>query len=493
MELILSYGVKIRSGCSYMDGMLENTRRQYTGAVRFFCGVCQNEWPLISGMNSKETVNALEPLTHRTKGHPEPKYDFDGEFPNFPSYLRRGAIACARGMVSAYHSLLRNWEESGKAGKEPGFPDITGEGPSLYFKNMFVFTDRDGSPLPKGELSVYAKVKVYCSQRQLLQDKPLPDGVKKQIAKGKADPEKYVWDWLSIKLKPSDVRYLQKMQDSGREVLCPVLVSLGKRHLLRFATKKIQPLTDKAVWEQKILAVDLGINTPATCCVMLPDGTVLARRFFKDAADKGLLEHRLGRISRAQSHGSRKTPVLWRMADNANRKLSDKTADFIISLAEEFDVDVIVFEHLSLGGRKRGSKKKSLHHWRAKYVQQLVGNRAHARGMRVATICAWGTSKLAFDGSGAVERGIGNNYSICRFTNGKIYNCDLSASYNIGARYFIREIRKSMAVKPWSELTAKVPELEKRTTCTLSSLIKLNAELSPSGDEKPEDCAKSAA
>ena len=36
---------------------------------------------------------------------------------------------------------------------------------------------------------------------------------------------------------------------------------------------------------------------------------------------------------------------------------------------------------------------------------------------------------------------------MCTFTNRKIYNCDLSASYNIDARYFIREILKSLPEK----------------------------------------------
>ena len=36
-----------------------------------------------------------------------------------------------------------------------------------------------------------------------------------------------------------------------------------------------------------------------------------------------------------------------------------------------------------------------------------------------------------------------HNYSICVFQNWKTYNSDLNASYNIGARYFIRELLKS--------------------------------------------------
>ena len=136
-----------------------------------------------------------------------------------------------------------------------------------------------------------------------------------------------------------------------------------------------------------------------------------------------------------------------------------------------------MFEHLELQGKKHGSKKQRLHHWRAQYVQAMVENKAHRLGMHISRVCAQGTSKLAYDGSGYVERGVDGNYSICRFKNGKIYNCDLSASYNIGARYYIREILKSLPETVRLDIQAKVPECSKRTTCTLSTLFSLNAEL----------------
>ena len=68
-------------------------------------------------------------------------------------------------------------------------------------------------------------------------------------------------------------------------------------------------------------------------------------------------------------------------------------------------------------------------------------------------------------------------YSLCKFQNGKVYNSDLSASYNIGSRYYIREILKSLPARERLELEAKVPQVTKRSTCTLSTLINLNAEL----------------
>ena len=107
----------------------------------------------------------------------------------------------------------------------------------------------------------------------------------------------------------------------------------------------------------------------------------------------------------------------------------------------------------------------------------IVEHKAHLNGMRISRICAWNTSKLAYDGSGEVLRGINAGFKtnkLCKFSNGKTYNCDLSASYNIGARYFIREKQKSSSVTKWSDILAKVPECQKRTTCTYATLLKIN-------------------
>jgi hypothetical protein len=105
----------------------------------------------------------------------------------------------------------------------------------------------------------------------------------------------------------------------------------------------------------------------------------------------------------------------------------------------------------------------------------MVTAKAHRKGIRISRINAWGTSRLAYDGSGRVERNIDGNYSICRLQNGKIYNCDLNAAYNIGARYYIREITKSLSETKRLGAEAKVPQCTRRSTCTLSTLISLYA------------------
>ena len=150
-----------------------------------------------------------------------------------------------------------------------------------------------------------------------------------------------------------------------------------------------------------------------------------------------------------------------------------------------YNVDVIVFEHLDSNGKKRGRRKQRLALWRKQEIQRIVEHNAHKNGMRISRICAWNTSRLAFDGSGYVERGsfVQNgetkyNYSMCVFLNGKTYHCDLNASYNIGARYFIRELLKSESVRKRLPSQTNDSDYGTGTTRTLSTLIRLHADLS---------------
>ena len=59
----------------------------------------------------------------------------------------------------------------------------------------------------------------------------------------------------------------------------------------------------------------------------------------------------------------------------------------------------------------------------------------------------------------------------------KRYNCDLSASYNIGARYFTRELLKPLPVTERSLLEAKVPSVKRRTSCVYADLKELHLQM----------------
>ena len=92
--------------------------------------------------------------------------------------------------------------------------------------------------------------------------------------------------------------------------------------------------------------------------------------------------------------------------------------------------------------------------------------------MRISTVNPAGTSKYAFDGSGEVKRD-NTNYSICTFASGKRYNSDLSASYNIAARYIVRSIIKPLDENSRLDLETKASLSLSGTKVTYHTLMEL--------------------
>ncbi len=442
MKIISSYKVQIKQP----NHLFDDTVRIYRDAVNFLISVCLNHWSEISALNGMLLQKSyVESIIHQTKEHPHPLYDFDVQFYKFPSYLRRDAIACAIGKVSSYSSNLANWKASDPKtrGAEPGLPRVGFEFPCLYKTMMY---DRTSD--------YECRIKVWIRN---------------------------TWDWVSMSLRKSDIDYIHRYC-ADRKECAPILQKRGKRWFLRFCFEETQTLSDTDIFHQRIVAVDLGINHCCVCSVMHSDGTIIGRHFLRLPEEYDCLKRKTDHIRRAQSHGSRSVKRFWKFADGVNNDIAVKTAQFIIDVAVLYQADVIVMEHLDVwqpskkaGKRKWRSKGMKLHLWKSQTVQHIVEGKAHRLGIHIARVCAWGTSRLAFDGSGRVLRGdesakTNGNYSLCEFQTGKVYHCDLNASYNIGARYFIREFGKSIPATEWQCIAAKVPECMKRSTCTLSTL-----------------------
>jgi IS605 OrfB family transposase len=274
-----------------------------------------------------------------------------------------------------------------------------------------------------------------------------------------------------VDLKKGDVDYILRRCKS-RKGCAPVLRKRGKEWFLDFAFEEKVKLSDSQIQNRVIVAVDLGLNNACTCSVMTAEGTILDRKFLSLPREQDSLNHAINRIKKAQQQGAKQTPRLWARAKGINDDIAVKTATFIVDTAILWSADVIVFEHLEIKGRIRGNQKQKLHMWKKDDIQNRSEHLAHRRGMRVSRICPWNTSSLAYDGSGKVKRDP-ENHSLCTFANGKRYNCDLSASYNIGARYFIREILKPLPATARSLLEAEVPAVKRRTSCVHADLVQL--------------------
>ena len=436
MRTVSSYGVEIRK----QNIPVRQTMEIYRQAVGYLTEIYAQVWEELREIpETKKRFNTAEHMVHMTKKNTA-RFDFDLRFPKMPSYLRRSAIQHALGSVSSYETRLGQWKETGVLSGRPKLTCRNHAMPVFYRDVMY----REGA---EGKDETYLK---------------LYDG--------------HDWKWFRVYLKRTDMEYLRRNW-KGKKASAPALEKRHRRYFLRFSYTEEVTLTKTPVKEQIICSVDLGINTDAVCTIMRADGTVLGRKFIDFPSEKDRMYRTLGRIRRFQrEHGSAQAGERWAYTRRLNIELSRKIAGAVAEYARENHADVIVFEYLEMNGKISGSKRQKLQLWRKRDIQKRCEHQAHRKGMRISRICAWNTSRLAYDGSGIVLRDW-RNHSLCAFQTGKRYNCDLSASYNIGARYFIRELLKPLPATERSLLEAKVPAVKRRTSCVYADLRELISEM----------------
>ena len=294
MKIFSTYSVKIK----HYNHIFKETIKIYREAVDYLIEVCLNEWDDILAIKGNlNQQRYVERLCHRTSKNPDIKYgSFDKRFHKFPSYLRRGAINEAIGKVSSYKSNLSNWEKTDTKtrGRKPAYPKAGYVYPCLYKTVMYEETG-----------TYEAKIKVYIRN---------------------------TWDWIYIQLRKSDVDYITR-RCASRKKCAPTLQKRGSQWFLDFPFEEKVTLTDTGIFEQTIVAVDLGINSAATVSVMKSDGTILGRHFLKLPREYDSLNHAVNRIKKAQRNHNYKTPRLWSKAKGINKDIAVKTAAFIIDTA----------------------------------------------------------------------------------------------------------------------------------------------------------------
>ena len=444
MKILSSYAIKLNGDLRALDDSIAI----YREALHFVIPIVNTHWDEIKGFEyANQRMFYAEKLIHTTKEN-NARYSFDVEFPKFPTYLRRATLNKAIGFVSSYHSNLANWEEKKveleEKGEEvpepPRLKTSHSDYPAYYKKNLF----RNFNPIT-----------------QTIDLKVFKNGD---------------WVYETYTLKTSDCNYYQKNLANKKQKV-PVITKKGRRFYATFSYEESVLLIAEDKIEN-ICAIDLGLNTDATCCIMGADGTVYARKFISFSKEHDRLNTQFGRIKRNQKRGNKKNIRLWKRVFGISQDIADKTAQAIFEFGNQHGVDVFVLEFLEFKGKQT---VKRAHFWRYKRIFSVLEMKAHRHGLRISRVCAYNTSNLAFDGSGIVKRGwkISKEtpYSFIQFANGKLYNADLNASYNIGARYWIRHLLKTVPETERLALEAKVPQVAKRSTCTLSHLISLRSEL----------------
>lgn len=422
---VVSYNVEVINNTNKLRHIVANTLALYNSALNYVCDVVLKHYDEINELNNLEGRMYLEHLIHNTKNNIA-KYDFDSIYYKLPCYLLRDIESKAIGHIFSYKSNLDNYKKerynkisNGKKFKkrEPRLSKCNLL-PSFYKGNMYKMISDNKIAL-----------KIY---------------------------EDNDWKYEEFKLKKNDLKYINKINGKRYN---PEIKIIGKKIYIKF-TFEIEDLKlqDKELNKRIICGVDLGVNNDATISIMNYEGTILGRHFI-NTNNKDLMNHLLNKKRKIQRNSGNykylRNLHINNKINSINENIVNHTVNQIIKICLSYGVDVIVFENLRHKfKRAKRSFRARLHRWRKIAVYNKAYEMAHRNGIRVSTVNPNGTSKYAYDGSGLVERD-NDNYSICKFVSGKIYNCDLSASYNIAARYYIRETLKPLDVNSRSELETK--------------------------------------
>jgi IS605 OrfB family transposase len=405
----------------------------------------------LSLLSAKERVNTLERMIHKTAENPDPKYGWyfqkgianHPSFRKFPSYLRRAAIQDAVGIVSSFVTRWEMWkrgERKHRYDKPPKLTAMCNSYPALYKGQQIRYNANYNS----------VDLKVWSGS-----------------------------DWVWLENVPVRKHGKNRHLVEGNQIKSPSLIA-NKRGIHLSMPVEIErrslPTSDF------VCAVDLGINTTATCSIVGPDGTVKARKFISPARDIDRRDQRKQRIA-TKSKQTRKITNqdlpkgfcngLYRKSKHINEQIAQTVSRAVVELAKEHQATVIVFEDLSnwkaKGGKYGSLQKQRFHQWCKDRIVELATQKFTELGGKIVKVNPKYTSAYAFDGSGLVKRS-NKKYSQATFRNGKQYNADLSASYNIAARYWYAVLTNSEFTRVWEGGNSSHTL---RTPVTLSSLWKL--------------------
>lgn len=229
------------------------TVSEYRAYLRPLVLLVNAGWVKLANLTSKERINAVEKMIHKTADNPNPKHQYfqkvvdkHPSFRKFPSYLRRAAIADAIGIVSSFNTRYRAWQSGERKHRFALPPRLTAmcdTYPALY----------KGQQIRYGEKYQTVDLKVWSGTD---------------------------WIWIiNIGVKGHG---LNRHQIATNEMQSPALV-VNKRTCQLSIPIKIGKLERQD--SDFVCSVDMGINNAAVASIVGRDGTVKARKFINPARD----------------------------------------------------------------------------------------------------------------------------------------------------------------------------------------------------------------
>ncbi|MCK4442134.1 MAG: transposase, partial [Sulfurovaceae bacterium] len=256
MKIVKTAKLKILTHTTTFD----NTIKIYNQALSFYIYVCEREHLNFLDKVSKEKLNYIESITHRTSKNRDIKYDFDKDFYKFPSYLRRAVIMDALGVIDSHFSRLKNWKEKREKALSKG-KKFFEKPPKINYKpNSFPTLYRD---------NMWKKIEDGIAQIKVFQ---------------KSD-----WVWIDIKYSTKSLKSGQNYRFKNFKEFNPMLIKKGKKYFLHISYETEVKLNSTPLKKQKIIGVDLGLTNSAVCSCIDIDGTVLDRVFINQSKEKDQL------------------------------------------------------------------------------------------------------------------------------------------------------------------------------------------------------------
>lgn len=407
--------------------LFAQTVKVYRRLCRHLVGVIFTHWAELGKFTSQQVIPAVERLIHHTSVNPNVKYaSIDRGFHKFPSYYRRAAIAFAVGQVSSFVTRYQQWQSGirkRRDAKPPALNSDAGCYPVLYKGQCYKLQGFDP-----------VEIKVFTGT-----------------------------DWIWTTVQISGLR--ERHQIETNKLMSPSLIFENKAcHLsvpFECHPEKQQP-------DKNVVAVDLGINTSATISVVNFNGTVIHREFIHPGRDIDRRDKRLKSVSMRAKQTMGKGGKLYkgfcsntyRKCRNINRQIAHIVSKRIVNIAKQFNAEAIVFENLkgwkAYSGRKRSTLRQRFHGWLKSMIRDYTQMKWQEIGGKVIDVVAAYTSKLAYDGSGVVQRD-SKNYALAKFACGKRYNCDLNGSQNIAARGILQLTRRKDSKERSSKSSGRSP------------------------------------
>ncbi|WP_449410665.1 hypothetical protein [Methylobacterium komagatae] len=392
--------------------MAADTVVAYRRLAKALATVFLAHWPDVHDL----PVQDLESYFHDTKKTPDTAYGrwFAANFAKVPSYLRRAATMAAHGAVSSFMTHYRSWQGGDRAKRAQRPPRWGGVNawPTLYAANGGA-----GAMIRHDGDAVHLKLLDAASGDWLWVKAAVTRRGKRHATSG------------AVPLSPSLV-----VRGAALSLAQPYELSRPRREEAHRPGLRGRPRDQQAGHVQRRSRGRHGDRE----AVRPPRGSHRPPRqgAVRDTR-QGPADHGQGRQAFA-----RVLPGPYDRAKGLNTHVARDISRQVVAFARAHGARVVVFEDLRRfrpkGGARRSNLRQRFHGWLHRATVRQAEASCEELGLGFALVHPRGTSAWAYDGSGKVAR-FRHDHGRCRFATGKEYDCDLSASYNVGARWFVRE------------------------------------------------------